>query len=138
RPSTLFRTSEIAAGSNDKFDPAKVAEQLDTSVQRLRRQLSGDVDEIILKAMRKEPEQRYASAEQIIEDLRRQRTGQPVVALQGGRRYRAIKFIKRNALGVSLAAVVVSSLVGFAMLMAINAKRMAEQRDVATHARGRA
>ncbi len=138
RPSGLFRTAEVAATSNDKFDPGAVAAKCGTTVQRLRRQLAGDIDAIILKAMRKEPEQRYASAEQIIEDLRRQRTGQPVIALQGGRRYRAAKFLRRNSLGVSLALVIAISLVGFAMTMALHAKRMSEQRDLAAIARDRA
>ncbi len=138
RPSSLFRGSEKHAEENDEYDPDAVAANRGVNVQRLRRQLSGDLDEIILKAMRKEPEQRYASAEQIIEDLRRHRTGQPILALQGGRRYRTVKFLRRNSLAVSLSAVVAVSLVGFAVVMGLNAKRMEEQRDVAAQARGRA
>jgi serine/threonine protein kinase len=138
RPSSLFHSPGREPVGNDKYDPDAVAANRGVTVQRLRRQLTGDLDEIILKATRKEPDQRYASAEQIVEDLRRHRAGQPILALQGGRRYRAVKFLRRNSLAVSLSGVVAASLIGFAVVMGLNAKHMGEQRDLAAKARDRA
>jgi len=80
----------------------------------LRSKLNGDLDNIVLKAMQKEPARRYNSAEQLSEDLRRHLLGFPVVARPDSVAYRAGKFVRRNrwlvatasvaALGVSIAA----------------------------------
>lgn len=69
--------------------------------------LKGDLDNIILKALRKEPERRYASVEQFSEDIRRHLEGLPVTAHKGSFGYRATKFIKRNKIAVTAAALVV-------------------------------
>lgn len=65
-------------------------------------QLKGDLDAIVLKAIRKEPEHRYASVEQLSEDLGRYLDGFPVVARRGTRRYRTGKFIRRHLFGTRL------------------------------------
>lgn len=61
-----------------------------------RRALAGDLDNIVQRALEKEPAHRYASVEQLAEDLRRHREGLPVVARAGTFGYRAGKLIKRN------------------------------------------
>jgi serine/threonine-protein kinase len=76
------------------------------------RRLSGDLDAIVLKAMRKEPERRYPSAQALREDVQRHLAGRPVEARAGSRRYRAAKFVRRNRLAVSAAAVLALSLLG--------------------------
>ena len=63
-------------------------------------QLKGDLDNIILKALRKEPERRYSSAENFAEDLHRHQRGLPVTARPNTFSYRAEKFFKRNKAGV--------------------------------------
>jgi tetratricopeptide (TPR) repeat protein len=65
-----------------------------------------DLDAIALKALRKEPESRYASVEQLAEDVRRHLAGLPVAARGGELGYRARKFIGRHRLGVAAAAIV--------------------------------
>ncbi|MCX6627351.1 MAG: protein kinase, partial [Candidatus Solibacter sp.] len=60
------------------------------------RRIEGDLDAIVLKALRKEPEQRYPSAALFAADLRRFLEGMPVEARQGSWRYRAAKFARRN------------------------------------------
>ena len=77
-----------------------------------RRSLRGDLDNIILMALRKEPERRYQSVEQFSEDIRRHLELRPVLARKDTVRYRATKFIRRNKAAVAAAALVLISLVG--------------------------
>src|SRR5271165_5398458 len=77
---------------------------------KLQRQLRGDLDNIVLQALRKEPHRRYASAEQLSEDLRRNLQGLPVAAHRDTWTYRAKKFAGRNIAGVAAAVLVVLSL----------------------------
>jgi serine/threonine-protein kinase len=81
-----------------------------------RRALRGDLDTICLKALRTEPERRYASAEQLADDLTRYREGRPVAARPATARYRAAKFVQRHRQGVAAAlgvVVLIAALVGF-------------------------
>jgi non-specific serine/threonine protein kinase/serine/threonine-protein kinase len=79
---------------------------------KLRRLLSGDLDTVVLKAMRKEPDRRYGSAEQLSEDLRRHLEGLPVTARKDTLGYRAGKFLCRHRLGVAAVALILLALVG--------------------------
>jgi serine/threonine protein kinase/tetratricopeptide (TPR) repeat protein len=76
------------------------------------RSLQGDLDNIVLMALRKEPQRRYASVGQLSEDIRRHLEGRPVLAHKDTLSYRAGKFIRRNKLAVTAATIVVLSLVG--------------------------
>jgi len=77
--------------------------------------LDSDIDAIVLKALRKEPEQRYASVDQLIADLDAYLDGRPVAAHQGNFRYRAGKFARRNKLAFAGTAVLsVAILAGIA------------------------
>lgn len=76
------------------------------------RQLKGDLDNIVLMALRKEPQRRYASAEQFSEDIRRHLEGLPVIACKATLSYRASKFVQRNKIGVAAAAIILVTLVG--------------------------
>ena len=67
--------------------------------------LDSDIDAIVLKALRKEPEQRYASVDRLIADLDAYLAGRPVAAHQGSFRYRAAKFARRNKLAFAGTAV---------------------------------
>jgi tetratricopeptide (TPR) repeat protein/predicted Ser/Thr protein kinase len=71
----------------------------------------GDLDTILLKALQKEPARRYPSAEALLEDLRRLRTGLPVRARPDSRWYRSRKFLRRHWLGTAAAAALVITLV---------------------------
>ncbi len=62
----------------------------------LARKLRGDLDNIVMKAMRKEPERRYASAQDLSEDIRRHLEGLPVLARKGARTYRLGRFVGRH------------------------------------------
>jgi tetratricopeptide (TPR) repeat protein/tRNA A-37 threonylcarbamoyl transferase component Bud32 len=80
--------------------------------ERTRRRLEGDLDTIVLKALRKEPERRYASAEQFSEDLRRHLEGAPVKARRDTFTYRTGKFLARHRAAAAAAALVLVALVG--------------------------
>jgi eukaryotic-like serine/threonine-protein kinase len=85
--------------ANDTTATARSA----TGVQ-LQRQLRGDLDTIVLKTLRYEPEERYPSALSLSEDLHRYLTGLPVQARQATARYRIRKFVGRNRIAVTAAA----------------------------------
>jgi eukaryotic-like serine/threonine-protein kinase len=95
------------------------------------KQLAGDLDTIVLKALQKEPVRRYASAQALAEDLRRCLTGRPVLARPDSVRYRTGKFVRRHRAGVAAAAGVALLLVGFAVTMAVQAARLARERNKA-------
>jgi serine/threonine-protein kinase len=82
-----------------------------TTGPRLRRRLQGDLDTIVRKALCKEPERRYASVEALLDDLDRHRTGLPVRARPDTLAYRSSRFLRRHALGVTAAALIVLSLI---------------------------
>jgi eukaryotic-like serine/threonine-protein kinase len=114
KPSAVIqREEEIidGAGTTRRLTPEAISEVREGSVERLRRRLSGDVDNIVLTALRKEPQRRYASAEQFSEDIRRHLEGRPVQARTDTFTYRSSKFIKRNAAGVAAATLVAISLI---------------------------
>lgn len=93
--------------------------------------LQGDLDTIILKALAKEPERRYASAEALADDLNRHRSGLPVHARPATTGYRVRKFVERHKTGSIAALLVVLALVA-GLGMALWQARVAEsQRDVA-------
>ena len=91
--------------------------------------LSPDVDAIVAKSMRKDPQLRYASPQEFSADLSRYISGLPVFAYRGTMRYHASKFVTRHRLAVSLAAAGLLVLLGFAVTMTVQAKRIALERD---------
>ena len=83
------------------------------SPARLHRRLTGDVDTIVLHALRKEPQRRYASVEQFAGDIRRHLEGLPVTARRDSWRYRAGKFAVRHKLAVAATALVMLAVFGW-------------------------
>ncbi len=103
RPSTAVTT----AGDTDT-----VGEARSTTPERLRRRLSGDLDTIVLKALRRDPERRYTSVEAFRDDIGRHLEGLPVRARKDTLGYRAHKFVRRHQVGVAAAVLVLLSLTG--------------------------
>jgi eukaryotic-like serine/threonine-protein kinase len=79
---------------------------------RVRSALRGDLDTVIMKALRKEPDRRYGSVAELAEDLRRHLDGMPVRARPDSFGYRSSKFVRRNRAAVAGAALFVAALVG--------------------------
>ncbi len=90
------------------------------------RRLAGDLDNIVVKALAREPERRYPSAAALADDLRRHLEGRPVSARPDTLGYRLGKFARRNRLGVGAAALVVLSLLAGLAGTAWQARRAAE------------
>ena len=98
---------------------------------KLHRQLRGDLDDIVMMALRKEPDRRYASVQQFAEDISRHLAGLPVSASKGSWNYRAGKFIRRHRVGVLTASVA-------ALALAIGVGQIAREAHIARIERQRA
>jgi eukaryotic-like serine/threonine-protein kinase len=80
--------------------------------RRISRQLQGDLDDIALKCLRREPERRYGSARELADDLRRHLAHEPVLARRGSVGYRASRWLRRNWLAFGAATAVLVALGG--------------------------
>lgn len=107
----------------------RLARDRATTPERLRRKLRGDLDTIVLTALHKESDRRYASAEQMAEDLRRHLDGLPVRARRDTLRYRGRKFLARHAVGVAATLLLVLTLVAGALATAWQAREASAERD---------
>jgi serine/threonine-protein kinase len=103
-----------------------------TSRATLRTALRGDLDNIVAKALRKAPHERYHSAEAFAADLRRYLNHEPVSARPDTLAYRAAKFVRRNPVGVAAAALAVAGTVLFTAGIAWQAREARRQRDEAS------
>ncbi len=109
-------------------DPA-LAERRTTTLPKLARALRGDLDAIILQALKKVPEERYATADAFARDLERHLRGEPVQAQPEALWYRTGKFIVRNKIAIGAAmgfAVALSMAAGVALWQARMARAEAE------------
>ncbi len=103
------------------------------SPAELRKTLRGDLDTIVMKALRKEPDRRYDSADQLADDLRRFLEGRPVSAHPNSWTYRAGKFARRHRGGVAAAAVIVLLLIGYGVTITWHSQRTQAALDRAQH-----
>jgi serine/threonine protein kinase len=131
RPSSIVNPKPKVQSPNPENKAGENNGQIQNSKFKVKNSklLKGDLDNIILKALRKEPAERYASVGQFSEDVRRYLEGLPVIARPHTFSYRATKFVKRNRIGVTAAALIFLSLcVGIAV--AIWQARRAEQQRI--------
>jgi serine/threonine protein kinase len=122
-----LRPSEIVLrhDESDQAVPEQLSEIREGKPAKLSRRLKGDLDNIVLKALRKEPKRRYHTVEQLGEDLTRHLSGMPVLAQKDTMRYLSAKFVKRHRFGIS-------SAIAFVLLMSmavigIIGRRIAQQ-----------
>ncbi len=138
RPSTRLRS--LTRSRNDKrrdtaeVNLAEVATRRGTTADRLVRGLRGDIDNIVMMALRKEPSRRYSSAQEFADDIQRYLDGQPVLARKDTFLYRSGKFIRRNRLAAASALLLVLALAGGTIATAWQAQRAGRQRDAARQA----
>jgi serine/threonine protein kinase/tetratricopeptide (TPR) repeat protein len=108
KPSAVISRTDTIPGLDGTAQitvtPESVSAVRDGQPEKLRRRLAGDLDNIVLMALRKEPERRYGSVEQFSEDIRRHLNGEPVLARRDTLWYRSAKFLKRNQAAVVAAA----------------------------------
>lgn len=112
-------TQAIAVGQQETRPKAR---------QRLKRKLQGDLDMIVLMALRKEPHRRYVSAEQFSQDIARYLDGQPVIARSDTFGYRAGKFLRRNPATVAAAGIMTLGLVAGLGVSTYYARQAQQQR----------
>ncbi len=109
KPSVVInRVEELTTGGRKgrTLTPESVSETREGRPDKLRRKLVGDLDNIVLMAMRKDPRRRYSSVGQFAEDIRRHLEGLPVIARKDTLRYRSAKFIERNTVAVAAATII--------------------------------
>lgn len=117
-PSTALTLDQEAGGqTQDAISAAR-----GTSVVRLRNRLQGDLDNIVLMTLRKEPERRYVSALALSEDIEHYLAHRPISARPDSLVYRSSKFVRRNRVGVAATLVM-------AGLLSSAAMQVVQQRD---------
>ncbi|MBL8243802.1 MAG: serine/threonine protein kinase [Rhodanobacteraceae bacterium] len=126
------RPSRAAAQS----DPAAIerARMRDLDPSRLAARLRGDLDAIVMKALRKDPAERYDSVAALADDVERFLDHRPVAARRGNWRYRARRFLQRHALSTALATLALLALVGGLGAALWQADIARQQRDAAERA----
>lgn len=122
KPSGAVNRSESYLPDRGKpeicLTPELVGQARRSSPEKLRRRLAGDLDTIVLKAMHKDPQRRYTSADQFITDIDRHFRGLPVIARNDAITYRMSKFISRHRYGVlAISIIFILSLVSFALIV---------------------
>lgn len=117
KPSTAVRRPrevQFTGGDTHTLTPQAVAAVRDGDPRKLRRRLAGDLDTIVLTALASDQERRYASAEQLAEDIRRHLEGLPVRARTPTASYRVARFVRRHSWALGAVVAFVTLLVTFA------------------------
>ena len=112
-------------------EPQESAANRGLTSRQLAARLTGDLDWIVLKALEKDRNRRYASPSELAADVRRHLLDEPVVAGPPSTLYRLRKFAARHRLPLTLAAGVFVAAIGFGAMMAWQAHQLALQRDEA-------
>ena len=129
RPSEVFDTSRINSDVLPDLEAAGRARCM--GIQRLKNFLRGDLDNIVLMALRKEPSRRYPTAAQLAEDVDRFRKKLPVLAQRDSMTYRLEKFVQRHRMSVSFSIAVVAVLLAFSIITAYQSRLLKKERDQA-------
>ncbi|HEV7787052.1 MAG TPA: serine/threonine-protein kinase, partial [Thermoanaerobaculia bacterium] len=113
--------------------PEAIAAARGTNPRALARRLRGDLDQIVLRALHKDPQSRYASAALLAEDLESHLAHRPVAARPNTPPYLAGKLVRRNRMAAAAAALVVLLGVGLLVSFAVQQRRVARERDKARY-----
>ena len=128
RPSLAPRRTTARSEQGSTQTPQDTKDDAhDGSREKLSKRLSGDLDNIVLMALCKEPQRRYPSMEQLAEDIRRHLENLPVVARRDTIRYRTLKFVIRHKTGVLVAGLVTLTLLA-GLAVTIREARLAQER----------
>jgi tetratricopeptide (TPR) repeat protein len=129
RPSAAVRRSAEGGPAENQSPMPAIAAARGLTPERLHKRLAGDIDSIIMRALRKEPQHRYGSVEQLTADIRRYLTREPVQARQGNWLYYSQRFMRRHAFGVSVSVTFIGVILAFAIVMSVQRERIAHERD---------
>ncbi|HSS76518.1 MAG TPA: serine/threonine-protein kinase, partial [Thermoanaerobaculia bacterium] len=113
--------------------PEAVAAARDSRVPALSRRLAGDLDNIVLKALRKEVPRRYASAAALAQDVAAHLQNLPVAARPDTLAYRTRMFVRRHRAAVLAAAAVLALVAGFLVSLVFQGRQLARERDKANY-----
>jgi eukaryotic-like serine/threonine-protein kinase len=138
RPSAAVKRTRESGPLEGQSEILAVAAARKLTPDKLQKRLVGDIDAIVMRALRKEPQHRYNSIEQLASDIRRFLTREPVQARQGNWLYYSQRFIRRHAFGVTAGAAFVVFLAVFATVSTLQAQRIAAERDRARQENSRA
>lgn len=130
RPSTLV-TGKSRRGTSTDVEASAIADRRALTPQALRHHLQGDLDAVVLKALRKEPSERYSNVRDMAADIRAMLSHRPVHARRGGLRYVARRFLWRNRIAVAMASLAVLALVAGLVIALGQAHEARLQRDTA-------
>ena len=129
RPSTVVGDERPAVSeSSTPPTPEEISEARATEPWKLKKRLAGELDNIVMTALRKEPERRYPSVAELAADVRRHLAGRPVRAHADTLRYRLRKFVVRNRAAVLVA---LAALLAAVALTTFYTLRLARERDLA-------
>ncbi len=135
---TGTQSEAFAVGTNSSPSADDLARARASDPKKLSRQLSTDLDAIVHRALRKLPQERYASVRELAEDLHRHDNNLPVLAMGGAWRYRLGKYLRRHGVMVAVAITFILALLGFAVVMGLQRTQLAQERDRAEQERQRA
>ena len=121
KPSTKIRSLGDASNA--------LAEKRQEEPRLFARHLRGELDWITMRALEKDRARRYSSPAELGADIRRHLNDEPVLAGPPTTMYRASKFVRRHRFGVISAGTVLLLLIAFAAAMALQARRIAKERD---------
>lgn len=135
RPSTaisrVVETLDLGGRKNVTLSPEIVSQTRDGTPKLLRRRLEGDIDCIVLKALKRNPADRYGSAEQLSDDLRRHLESEPVTARPRTAGYLLTKFAGKNRTLAFASASILAVLLAAVFVTAWQARVASEQRAIA-------
>ncbi|NGX17728.1 serine/threonine-protein kinase [Wenzhouxiangella sp. XN24] len=120
--------SSRVTGMSSRDDTRAAAAERGATAGELKRFLGGDLDNIVLTAMQKDPERRYATVRDLADDIRNFLADRPVMARADSVAYRARKFLRRNRVPVTAAAVTV---LGIGAAIGISIAQITAERDAA-------
>jgi eukaryotic-like serine/threonine-protein kinase len=126
RVSEVVRDGKAEAGASSERAARRAV-----TPEKLQRALSGDLDTIVAKALRKDPRQRYATVIAFADDLRRHLSHQPISARPAIVAHRAARFVRRNRLAVGLGSLALAAAAGGVIGTLVQARTARAQRDFA-------
>jgi serine/threonine protein kinase len=138
RPSANVQRAMQSPPAQDEQPIAAVALARGLSPERLRRRLVGDLDAIVMRALRKEPQHRYTSVERLVADIRHYLENEPVQARQGNWVYYTQRFVRRHTTAVAASTGFLIFVIAVAIVMSIQRQSIAAALERATHDRERA
>ena len=138
RPSAALKRATETEPGEGQPSAATIAQARGASADRLQKQLHGDIDSIVMRALRKEPQHRYGSIDQLAADVRRYLTNEPVEARQGNWLYYSQRFVRRHTIGVATSALFLFLVIGVAVVLSFKNHAIAVALDNANQERERA